>query len=71
MLQGQHRLKLVTNCRPSRNYEQITVHEYLAYRLYNEITPYSYRVRPVRVDRDTEGRRREETQFNFLIEDIY
>lgn len=71
VLQGQNRLKLVTTCRPSRNYEQITVHEYLAYRLYNEITPLSYRVRPVRVTyRDTEGRRRDETQFNFLVEDI-
>jgi hypothetical protein len=71
VLQGQNRLKLVTTCRPSRNYEQIIVHEYLAYRLYNEITPISYRVRPVRVTyRDTEGRRRDETQFNFLIEDI-
>jgi hypothetical protein len=71
VLEGQNRLKLVTTCRPSRNYEQIIVHEYLAYRLYNEITPLSYRVRPVRVTyRDTEGRRREETQFNFLIEDI-
>lgn len=71
VLDGQNRLKLVTNCRPSRNYEQIIVHEYLAYRLYNEITPFSYRVRPVRVTyRDTEGRRRDETQFNFLIEDV-
>ena len=38
VLDGQNRLKLVTTCRPSRNYEQIIVHEYLAYRLYNEIT---------------------------------
>lgn len=70
-MRGQNRLKLVTRCRSGGNYEQLTVLEYTAYRLYNEITPMSYRVRPVRVTyRDTEGRRREETQFNFVIEDL-
>jgi hypothetical protein len=44
--------------------------EYTVYRLYNEITPLSFRVRPVRVTyRDTE-RRRDEVQFNFLVEDV-
>ncbi|MBL8542441.1 MAG: hypothetical protein JNJ63_01400 [Hyphomonadaceae bacterium] len=69
-MQGQNKLKLVTRCRTSGNFEQLTVLEYLAYRMYNEVTPMSFRVRPVRVAyRDSEGRRREETQFNFLIED--
>lgn len=67
--QGQNRLKLVTRCRPSANFEQLTVLEYTAYRLYNVITPVSYRVRPVRVTyRDTEGGR-DQVQLNFLIED--
>jgi len=71
VLQGQNRIKLVTRCRTGAVFEQVNAHEYLAYRLYNEITPLSYRVRPVRVTyRDTEGRRREETQLNFLVEDI-
>ncbi|MGD9815225.1 MAG: hypothetical protein AB7Q23_08460 [Hyphomonadaceae bacterium] len=71
LLQGQNRLKLVTRCRNGANYEQLTVLEYTAYRLYNVLTPYSFRVRPVRVTyRDSAGRRREETQFNFLIEDV-
>lgn len=70
-MRGQNALKLVTRCRAGANYEQLTVLEYTAYRLYNEITPLSYRVRPVNVTyRDTEGRRREETQLNFVIEDI-
>jgi hypothetical protein len=69
--QGQNRLKLVTRCRPGSRYEQLPVLEYMAYRLFNEITPQSFRVRPVRVTyRDTGGRRREDTQFNFLIEDV-
>lgn len=71
LLRGQNRLKLVTRCRNSSSYEQLTVLEYTAYRLFNEITPLSYRVRPARVTyRDSDGRRREETQFNFLIEDV-
>ncbi|MGH6951972.1 MAG: hypothetical protein ACREH4_13990 [Vitreimonas sp.] len=71
IMQGQNKLKLVTRCRGGANYEQITILEYTAYRLYNEITPLSFRVRPVRVTyRDTDGRRREDTQFNFLIEDV-
>ncbi|MGD9965674.1 MAG: hypothetical protein AB7T59_04085 [Hyphomonadaceae bacterium] len=67
--QGQNRLKLVTRCRASASYEQLTVLEYTAYRLFNVITPVSYRVRPVRVTYRDSGGRREETQFNFLIED--
>jgi len=71
LMRGQNRLKLVTRCRSGGNFEQLTYLEYTAYRLYNEITPLSYRVQPARVTyRDTEGRRSEETQFNFLIEDV-
>lgn len=70
IMRGQNRLKLVTRCRSGANYEQLIVLEYLTYRLYNEITPLSYRVRPVRTTyRDTDARRREDVQFNFLIED--
>lgn len=71
IMRGQNRIKLVTRCRASANYEQLIVLEYLAYRLYNELTPASYRVRPVRVTyRETTGNRRESVQFNFLVEDI-
>jgi hypothetical protein len=71
LMQGQNKLKLVTRCRNGANYEQLTVLEYTAYRLYNEITPLSFRVRPARITyRDSDGRRREDVQFNFLIEDV-
>lgn len=69
-LDGQNRLKLVTHCQPRAASEQLVVLEYTAYRLYNAITPQSFRVRPARVTyRDNEGRRDEETRFAFLIED--
>lgn len=70
IFRGQNKLKLTTHCRPSASYEQLYVLEYTAYRLYNEITPYSFRARPLRVTyHDTEGRRRDESHFGFFIED--
>lgn len=66
IFRGQNRIKVVTRCNTGANFEQFIVLEYLAYRLYNEITPLSYRVRPARI---TYADRRE-TQFNFLIEDV-
>jgi len=67
LFQGQNRLKVVTRCNNGASFEQLTVLEYLAYRLYNEVTPVSFRVRPARI---TYRDRRDETQLNFLIEDV-
>lgn len=47
---GQKKLKLVTHCRPADSYEQDTLVEYSAYRVYNVVTPLSYRVRLAQVD---------------------
>jgi hypothetical protein len=70
LFRGQNRLKLTTHCRPNPNYEQLYVLEYTAYRLYNEITPFSFRVRPLRVAyHDTDGRRADEAHFGFFTED--
>jgi hypothetical protein len=69
LFQGLDELKLVTQCR--RNYEHLIALEYTVYRLFNVLTPYSFRTRPLRVTyRDTEDHRQEETQLNFLIEPI-
>ncbi len=71
VFERQNKLKLVTHCQSSGSYAQYYAREYVAYRLYNEITPVSFRVRPLEVTyRDTEGRRREETRFGFFIEDV-
>lgn len=64
LFQGQNRLKIVTRC----NSDDLVALEMLAYRLYNEITPYSYRVRPAQITYRDSGR--DQTQFNFLIEDV-
>ena len=68
---GQASLKMVTHCKTSRSYEQYYIKEYLSYRIYNLITPYSFRARPMMVtyldtERDSKGYER----FGFLIEDV-
>lgn len=67
---GQGKLKLVTQCRAQPSYEQMLVREFIVYRLYNAVTPLSFRVRPASVTyNDGEGRREAATRFAFLIED--
>ena len=70
LFRNQNRLKVTTHCRNGANYEQYYVLEYTAYRIYNELSPMSFRVRPLRVTyRDSDGRRDEDTHFGFFIED--
>lgn len=68
---GQDKLKLVTPCNHRReDYQQYILQEYLAYRVYNLVTPVSYRVRLVEITyEDTEGRFETMTRVGFLIED--
>jgi len=44
---GQESLKLVTHCQSSSGYEQYYLLEYLAYRIYNVLTEFSFNVRPL------------------------
>jgi hypothetical protein len=68
---GQKSLKMVTHCKSSRAYEQYYVKEYLSYRIYNLITPYSFRVRPMMVSYlDSERNSKPLERFGFLIEDV-
>jgi hypothetical protein len=71
LFRGQGRLKLVTHCRPQERFEQLVMLEYTAYRLYNLVTPMSFRVRPLDVayeePNSTSAPRR---HFGFFIEDV-
>ena len=68
---GQGSLKMVTHCKKSKGYEQYYVKEYLSYRIYNLITPYSFRVRPMMVTYlDSERDSKAFERFGFLIEDV-
>lgn len=67
----QNRLKLVTLCRESNNYEQYLQLEYLVYRIYEQVSDYALKVRPVLahyVDTDRKGRTEDAPAF--LIESV-
>jgi len=67
---GQKSLKMVTHCQTSSRYEQLYVLEMLAYRMYNIITDFSFRVRPLGVTYvDSEHAVQQGPKFAFLIED--
>jgi hypothetical protein len=67
---GQRRLKLVTHCRPSEGFQQHLLLEYAAYRLYNQLTPASFRVRLAQIDYAGEDGRPVTSRYGFFIEEI-
>lgn len=71
LFDGQDKLKLVTHCESSRdNYEQNLLQEYLAYRILNTLTDYSFRVRLMLVTyADTERGGKELQKYAFVIEE--
>jgi hypothetical protein len=67
---GQKSVKMVTHCQRSARFEQYYILEMLAYQMYNLITDYSFRVRPLNVKYvDSKTGKTEESRFAFLIED--
>jgi hypothetical protein len=70
LLHGQKKLKLVTYCRTPPDYEQRIIIEYLAYKLYNLITPMSLRVRAAEVTYRDSPADPGVTRFGYLIEDM-
>ena len=69
LFEKQDKLKLVTHCRNAMQYEQAVIREYLIYRMFNLLTPLSYRVRALNVTWvDSEKNFRENQRFAFLIE---
>jgi hypothetical protein len=80
---GQESLKMVTHCQTSSGYEQYYILEMLAYRMYNLLTDFSFKVRPLTItyyqveDEDSEQsgfsffkkKKSEGPVFAFLIED--
>ena len=70
LFKGQKKLKLVTYCRTPPDYEQRIVLEYLAYKLYNLMTPMSFKVRAAEVTYRTGESDPGLTRFGYLIEDV-
>ena len=68
--EGERRIKLVTHCRNSDQYEQYVLQEYLLYKAYALLTDLSLRARLARVTyEDATGREKPVTRYAILIED--
>ena len=66
---GQRRLKLVTHCRNAASFQQYLLLEYAAYRMYNVLTPLSFRARLATIDYQQEDGRPVVSRLGFFIED--
>ena len=66
---GQKKLKLVTHCRNDASSQQYILLEYSAYRIYNLITPRSFRARLADVDYRGADGRSIISRVGFFIED--
>jgi hypothetical protein len=66
------KLKLVTHCLDDRDASQDNIlKEYLIYKMYNELTPYSLRVQLVRVDYiDSQRKMPKMRRYGIIMEDI-
>jgi hypothetical protein len=68
LLDKQDKIKLVTHCNDTKRYAQAVVSEYLAYRIYNILTDYSFRVRLVNMTYVYTDRDQSVNSYAVLIE---
>ena len=67
---GQNALKLVTHCRDHKDYEQYVLREYLVYKIFNLLTPRSFRVRLTKATyADSASSKGPTTRYGMFIED--
>lgn len=67
---GQKSLKLVTHCRNSESFQQYVLLEYSAYRMYNLLTPHSFRARLASIDYSDSNGRPIISRIGFFLEDL-
>jgi hypothetical protein len=70
LFEHQHRLKLTAFCKRSEGFQQKVSLEYAAYRLYNLMTPLSFRARFATVDYLDEAGRPYISRAGFFVEDV-
>jgi hypothetical protein len=70
LFEHQQKLKLVTHCQRSPNFQQKLLLEYSAYRLYNLVTPLSFRARLANIDYLDESGRSYISRTGFFLEDF-
>ena len=68
-IQEFSKIKLVGNCKAGTLYDQYLIQEYYVYKMYNLLTPFSFRVRLLRVEYiDTSGKKKPRDNYAFIIE---
>lgn len=68
-LQDTKRMKIVTNCKGSKAYNEYVLKEYLCYKIYNVISPVSFRVRLLKMKYVDTGRKNKVSEgWAFMIE---
>src|SRR5438270_7555045 len=70
LFEHQHKLKLTAFCKRSEGFQQKVLLEYAAYRLYNLMTPLSFRARLATVDYLDESGRPYISRVGFFVEDV-
>ncbi len=71
IFKGQKKMKLVAHCQNDRMFEEYVKREYLIYKMYQHISPYSFNVRLCRITYIDENKPNQENiHFGFLIESI-
>ena len=70
LFQGQRKLKLVAHCKRSEDFQQKVLLEYSAYRMYNLMTPQSFRARLANIDYVDESGKPYVSRIGFFIEDF-
>lgn len=71
LFEGNQNLKLVMPCMKDRNSNDLVIKEYLCYKLYELISPYTFSTRLINLNL-TDSRKRNSTSYNikgFIIED--
>jgi len=65
------RIKIVTHCKGSKAYDEYVLKEYLCYKIYNIISPLSFRVRLLRMTYVDTGRKNKQSEgWAFMIEPV-
>jgi hypothetical protein len=67
---SQGRLKLVTHCQSQESHQQQLLLEYSAYRIFNLLSPASFRTRLATVDYQEPNGKATATRWGFFIEDL-
>ena len=71
-LEKLEKMKMVTDCKSSKAFQQYILKEYLVYRIYNLFTDMSFKVRLIKVNYVDTGRKNKgRVSYSFLIEDAH